>query len=283
MILLAQIIDGRVIARELRSSVSDSIKQLNFQPQLHVILVGDDPASHAYARSKVRACTNVGINCELHTFPETYPQAELEELINQMNNDNNVHGIMIELPLPRSIKQDEVLALVNPLKDVDGVTPTSQAYLGSNREWLFPATPQSVMAILKSIDFPLQGAEVCLVGYGATVGRPLAQLIMRENPTLTICQVFTKDTGKHTREADLVIVAVGRPKLITADMLKPGCTVIDVGINELPDGTLTGDVDYEPACEVAGAITPVPGGVGALTTVIIMQNLLKALHLQNKI
>lgn len=279
-ITLAQIIDGRAIAKELRAEIKSQVKEMAVQPNLQVIIVGEDPASMAYARSKGNACKNAGIAFTLHELPSSTGMDELRQLIERLNADDSVHGIMLELPLPKSLQTDEVVTWIKPEKDVDGITPTSAGHLYNGKDWLYPATPQSVMEILKRIDYPMRGAEAILVGYGATVGRPLASMIMQKSPTLTICRSAVKDLGAHVRQADLVIAATGRADLIRGDMLKPGCTVIDVGINELPDGSLVGDVNYEEAEKVAGAITPVPGGVGALTTAIIMQNLLKAMKIQ---
>ena len=277
---MATIIDGRAIARTLRSEIAETVKAMSVQPNLHVIIVGSDPASVSYARSKGNACKNAGIAFTLHECPDTTTMDELKTLIVSLNEDSSVHGIMLELPLPRSLKTDEVVTWIKPEKDVDGITPTSAGHLYNGTDWLYPATPQSVMEILARIEYPLRGADAILVGYGATVGRPLASLIMQKSPTLTICRSAVKDLPAKVRQADLVIAATGRADLIRGDMLKPGCTVIDVGVNLLEDGSMVGDVNFPEAEQIAGAITPVPGGVGALTTAIIMQNVLKAMKIQ---
>lgn len=282
---MATIIDGKKIAATIRTEVKAEVAQLREQglaPKLSVILVGDDPASVVYARSKEKACQNVGIEFELSVMPATTPEDDVVALIERLNKDDSVHGIMIELPLPKGMSKQRVLEAVSPLKDVDGVHPINRGYILSGSDGLFPATPQSCIEIMLRSGIEIAGKEVVLVGRGETVGKPLVFMLINQNATVTVCHTKTKDLGAHTRQGEILVVAAGRAGMITADMIKPGAVVIDAGINEKAGGGICGDVDYENAEKVAGAITPVPGGVGSLTTVLIQKNLLKAIALQHK-
>lgn len=282
---MATLIDGKKVAASIREEVKAEVAQLREQgiaPKLSVILVGDDPASVVYARSKEKACGNVGIDFELTVMPGTTPEDEVVALIEKLNKDDNVHGIMIELPLPKGMSKQRVLEAVLPIKDVDGVHPINRGYILSNSEGLFPATPQSCIEIMLRSGIEIKGKHAVLVGRGETVGKPLVFMMLNQNATVTICHTKTKDLGYHTRQADIIIAAVGRAKMITADMIKPGAIVVDAGINEKEGGGICGDVDFENAEKVAGAISPVPGGVGSLTTVLIQRNVLKAIKLQQK-
>ncbi|WP_066637565.1 bifunctional 5,10-methylenetetrahydrofolate dehydrogenase/5,10-methenyltetrahydrofolate cyclohydrolase [Desulfolucanica intricata] len=282
--MAATLIDGKKVAAGIREEVKAEVARLREQgiiPKLAVVLVGDDPASVVYARSKEKSCGNVGIDFELFTMPASTQEEEVLALIDRLNNDAAVHGIMIELPLPKHISKQTVLEAVSPLKDVDGVHPINRGYILSGSEGLFPATPESCIEIMLRSGIEIKGKHAVLVGRGETVGKPLVFMILGHNATVTICHSRTPDLGYHTRQADIVIAAVGKAKMITADMIKPGAVVVDAGINQLEDG-ICGDVDFENAKEVAGAITPVPGGVGSLTTVLIQRNVLKAIKLQQK-
>lgn len=282
---MATLIDGKKVAASIREEVKAEVAQLREQgiaPKLSVILVGDDPASVVYARSKEKACGNVGIDFELTVMPGTTPEDEVVALIEKLNKDDNVHGIMIELPLPKGMSKQRVLEAVAPIKDVDGVHPINRGYILSNSEGLFPATPQSCIEIMLRSGIEIKGKHAVLVGRGETVGKPLVFMMLNQNATVTICHTKTKDLAYHTRQADILIAAVGRAKMITADMIKPGAIVVDAGINEKEGGGICGDVDFENAEKVAGAISPVPGGVGSLTTVLIQKNVLKAIKLQQK-
>lgn len=281
---MAKLIDGRAIAAEIREEVTVEATKLRAEgviPKLSVILVGDDPASVVYANSKKRAAEKVGIEFELFTLAGATTDKDVLELIEKLNTDNSVHGIMIELPLPDHISTEKIMEAVNPLKDVDGVHPVNRGYILSGQEGLFPATPQSCVEIMLRSGVELQGKHAVIVGRGETVGKPLVFLLLKHNPTITICHSRTPDLGYHTRQADIVIAAVGKANMITADMIKPGAVVVDAGINEI-EGGITGDVDFEAAKEVAGAITPVPGGVGSLTTATLFKNVLLAIRLQQK-
>src|SRR5690606_30237521 len=231
-------------------------------PKLAVVLVGDDPASVVYANSKQKAAEKVGIDFELFHLAGNTPEAEVLSLIHKLNEDTSVHGIMVELPLPDHISKEKVMEAVHPLKDVDGVHPVNRGYILSGQEGLFPATPQSCVEILLRSGVELKGKHAVIVGRGETVGKPLVFLLLKHHPTITICHSRTPDLGYHTRQADILMAAVGKAHLIKGDMVKPGAVVVDAGINEV-DGGITGDVDFESVKEVAGAITPVPGGVGS--------------------
>lgn len=279
---MATIVDGKKMANEIRAAIKEQVQALiaqGQQPKMAVVLVGSDPASVYYAKAKKTACEKAGIIYELHELAEDSSLEQVQGLVHQLNADADVHGIMIELPLPKHLDKEAVLSLVDPNKDLDGVTPVNKGRLMAGQDGLFPATPQSCIEIILRSGIKLEGAETVLVGHGETVGKPLTSLLMRHMPTLTICHHMTRDLAAHTRQADLLIVAVGKAGLIKGEMIKPGATVIDVGINEI-DGKIVGDVRYDEAEQVAGMITPVPGGVGSLTTAIIMQNLIKAMRLQ---
>jgi len=282
---MATLIDGKKVAASIREEVKAEVSELRAKgiaPRLAVILAGDDPASVVYARSKEKACNNVGIDFELFALPGSTPEAEVVALVEKLNKDDNVHGIMIELPLPKGMNKNRVLESVLPKKDVDGVHPINRGYILSNSEGLFPATPQSCIEIMLRSGIELKGKNVVLVGRGETVGKPLVFMMLNQNATVTICHTKTKDLAYHTRQADIIVAAVGRAKMITADMVKPGVIVVDAGINEVEGGGICGDVDFENVEKVAGAISPVPGGVGSLTTVLIQKNVLKAIKLQGK-
>ncbi len=282
---MAIIIEGKKIAALMRAEIKKEVACLKGQginPKLAVILAGDDPASMVYARSKEESCKKLGIDYELHVKPGTVSGDEIIALIERLNRDDNTHGIMIELPLPKGLNKLKVLESVLPVKDVDGVHPVNRGYILSGGDGLFPATPGSCVEIMLQNGIEITGKHAVLVGRGETVGKPLIFMMLNQNATVTVCHTRTKDLSYHTRQADILIAAVGKAKMITAGMIKPGAVVIDAGINEAEGGGLCGDVDFENAVEVAGAISPVPGGVGSLTTVMIQKNLLKAIRLQGE-
>lgn len=278
----ATVLDGKVVAAAIREEVRARVAQLKekgITPKMAVVLVGDDPASVLYARSKEKACKNSGIDFELHKFAETATEEEVLAKLADLSKDTSVHGIMLELPLPRHMNKERVMLAVDPEKDVDGISPVNRGRMFTKKEGLFPVTPQSCIEIMKRHGITLEGKNVCLVGRGDTVGKPLIFLLLNENATVTVCHTRTRDLGQHTRAADIVVAAAGKANLITKDMISPGTVVVDAGINDF-DGKTVGDVDYEAVAEVASAITPVPGGVGSLTTALIQKNLLKAIELQ---
>lgn len=278
----ATIIDGRAVAATIREEVRAEVATLRAKgvsPKMAVVLVGDDPASVLYARSKEKACRNSGIDFELHKFAETATEEEVVAKLADLSKDRTVHGIMLELPLPRHMNKERVMIAVDPEKDVDGINPINRGRMFTKKEGLFPVTPQSCIEIMKRQGITLEGKTVCLVGRGDTVGKPLIFLLLNENATVTVCHTRTKDLGRQTRAADIVVAAAGKASLVTKDMIAPGAVVVDAGINDV-EGKTVGDVDFEAVSEVASAITPVPGGVGSLTTALIQKNLLKAIALQ---
>lgn len=281
---MAQLLDGKAVAKVLKEEMRAEItrwKDKGIEPKLAVILVGDDPASVVYARSKQKVCADLGIAYEIFAMPGDSQEAEVIEQIERLNWDTKVHGIMVELPLPKGMHKERILAALRPDKDVDGVHPINRGYILSGEEGLFPATPQSCIELLLRCGVEIAGKHVVIVGRGETLGKPLVFMILKHNATVTICHSQTPDLGAFTRLADILIVAVGRAKLIKREMVKPGAIVVDVGINQTPDG-ICGDVDFDAVQEVAALISPVPGGVGALTTALVMRNVLKAIVLQGR-
>lgn len=279
---MTQLLDGKAVAKVLKEEIRVEIaqwKDKGVQPKLAVILVGDDPASVVYARSKQKVCEGIGMAFELFTMPANTPEADILARIDVLNKDQEVHGIMIELPLPKGISKNNIMAAVRPDKDVDGVHPINRGYILSGQEGLFPATPLSCIELLLRSGVKIAGKHVVLVGRGETVGKPLVFLILKHDATVTICHSKTPDLGAFTRQADILIAAVGRAKMIKKDMVKPGAIVVDAGINEIPGG-ICGDVDFENVQEITSLISPVPGGVGSLTTALVMRNVLKGIVLQ---
>jgi 5,10-methylene-tetrahydrofolate dehydrogenase/methenyl tetrahydrofolate cyclohydrolase len=286
--MTAQIIDGKAIAAKVRGEVKQSVERMkvedNYTPGLATVLVGEDPASSTYVRSKQRACEELGIRSIGYELPGDISQADLLAVVTELNNDPNVNGILVQLPLPKHIDEEAILNAISIEKDVDGFHPVNIGRLAmKGRDPLFiPCTPHGCIVLLDEAGVPIKGAEAVVVGRSNIVGLPVAMLLQKRDATVTICHSRTKDLAEHLRNADIVIAAIGRTEMITGDMLKPGVAVIDVGINQKPDPTakrgyrLVGDVDYESASEVAGAITPVPGGVGPMTIAMLMKNTLRA-------
>lgn len=281
-----KVIKGAPIANEIRAELSleiDKCKSLGYIPRLSVLLAGNDPGSVWYAESKVKIGDKLGVKVELVRFAEDAREEELIRHIAALNEDSTVHGILVELPLPKHINKAKVMNAISPLKDVDGVTAVNRGYVmgGQDNLALVPATPMSCIELIERSGVNLKGKKVTLVGRGDTVGRPLASLLISRDATITVCHTKTVNLAEECRKAEIIVAAAGRAHLVTADMVSEGTVVIDAGINELDDGTFTGDVDYEAVKEKASAITPVPGGVGSLTTTVIMANTIKALKLQN--
>jgi len=278
----AKIMDGKKIASEILDEVRAEVKALSERgiiPKLSVILVGDDPASVMYARSKERACKKSGIDYELITFPSDAKEESVLQELERLSVDQSCHGIMVELPLPEHMNKDRIMMAINPLKDVDGINPINRGQMFTKKTGLFPVTPQSCIEIMKRSGITIEGKNVCLIGRGDTVGKPLIFLLLNENATVTVCHTRTRDLSFHTKRADIVVAAAGKPDLVTEDMVSPGVVVVDAGINQV-DGKTVGDVDFEGVSKKAEAITPVPGGVGSLTTALLQKNLLKAIELQ---
>ena len=277
---MATIIDGKAIAAQIRQNIKEETAQLiastGYTPALAVILVGDDPASAVYVRNKQRACEEVGFRALEYRLPAATTQQELDALIDTLNADGAVDGILVQLPLPRGLDEQRVLLRISPEKDVDCFHPYNVGRVMCGDGVLAPCTPMGVMELIHSTGVSVSGKECVVVGRSNIVGKPQSMLLLRENGTVTVCHSKTADLAEVTRRADILVAAVGRAGLITGDMIKPGAVVIDVGINRGADGKLTGDVDFASAKEVAGYITPVPGGVGPMTIAMLMQNTLRA-------
>lgn len=280
---MAKWLKSRELANQLTESIQAKVKEWNEQhmkPTLCTFLVKGDPASEYYAQSKEKFARKLGVAFLLKAFEPDVTEAELLSEIGRANEDPSIHGIMLELPMPPSIHADKLAEAIAPEKDVDGMTPANQLACFTGTRGLYPATPQSCIRILQHFDYPLKGKHVVLIGRGETVGRPLIQMLLRENVTLTVCHSHTQDLAAHIAKADILITAVGRAGLVTSEMVHEELIVVDAGINETVDGSgITGDVS-PAAAERARAMTPVPGGVGTLTTVILFENLLKAVQRQ---
>ena len=272
----ARIIDGKVVAAALRAEVAARVAGLSFQPGLTVVLVGDDPASAVYVRSKDRAAREAGIAAHTIRLPAETTEAALLAEVRRLNNDPTVDGILVQLPLPAHIRGQAVIEAIDPGKDVDGFHPLNTGHLADGRPTLVPCTPAGVMKLLAHADIPLSGARALVIGRSTIVGRPVAALLLGANATVTIAHSRTRDLPAECRRADVVIAAIGQPEFVQGDWIAPGATVIDVGINRLPDGRLVGDAAYEACAARAGAITPVPGGVGPMTIACLMENTVKA-------
>lgn len=279
----ATIIDGKAVAAEIRARVSEGVEELiaasGMRPGLATILVGDDPASHVYVRNKRTACEEAGMVSFHHELPVTTAVDELAALARHLNVQPDVHGILLQLPLPDGLDADAVTALIDPAKDVDGLTPTNGGLLMKGRPGIVPCTPAGVMELLERSGTVLEGAEAVVVGRSELVGKPLAALLLAANATVTTCHSRTRDLPEVCRRADVLVAAVGTPRLVTGEMVRAGATVIDVGINRV-DGGLVGDVDFESVAEKAHAVTPVPGGVGPMTIAMLLRNTLDAARRQ---
>lgn len=300
----ARILDGNKIAGEIRSEVAGEVRSLadaGMRPGLAVVLVGNNPASEIYVRGKVKSCEEVGIYSEKHTPPETVSTEELLRLVYDLNRRDEIDGILVQLPLPHQVDSKKVLMAVDPAKDVDGFHPMNVGFLSTQRPGLVPCTPAGIVEILKRSNIAIAGQEAVVVGRSDIVGKPVAMLLINENATVTVCHSKTRDLPGVCRRADILVAAIGRSGMITRDFVKPGATVIDVGMNKITDraefdkffkgnekreqtfvskgSTLIGDVHPEVA-EVAGAITPVPGGVGPLTIAMLMANTVRAAKLR---
>ena len=275
----AKLIDGAGLARSIRQQCAIRAKALTDagrQPGLAVILVGDSPASAVYVRHKVNDCKEAGIRSVLDHMPADTTEESLLARIRELNEDPGIHGILVQLPLPKQISEQRVIATIVPHKDVDGFHVSSAGALMTGATGFRPCTPYGVMKLLEAAGVSLGGAEAVVVGRSNIVGKPQAMLLLQSDATVTICHSRTRDLASHTRRADVLVAAVGRAKMITADMVKPGATVIDVGMNRDENGKLCGDVDFESVVQVAGAITPVPGGVGPMTRAMLLVNTLEA-------
>jgi methylenetetrahydrofolate dehydrogenase (NADP+)/methenyltetrahydrofolate cyclohydrolase len=277
----AQLLDGNLLSKKLRAEIatrSAILTAKGVRPGLAVIVVGDDPASQVYVRNKVKACEDVDFHSVLERYPAELEEAQLLVRIATLNADPSIHGILVQLPLPKHISAERVLESIASDKDVDGFHIANAGALMVGAPLFKPCTPYGCMKMLESIDYPLRGARAVVIGASNIVGKPMAMLLLQAGATVTICNSKTKDLSAHTKEADVLVVATGRPKMITGNMVKPGSVVIDVGINRQSDGKLCGDVDFDTAKYVAGWITPVPGGVGPMTITMLLMNTLEAVE-----
>ncbi len=288
--MAARILDGRQVARRLTDETARQARMLTERagvvPGLGVVLAGDDPASVSYVTAKERACAAIGFRSSECRLPAAATQAELLEVIRRLNDDPAIHGILVQLPLPRQINEHAAVAAISPAKDVDGFTPVNVGRMMIGLPCFLPCTPHGIIRLLVDSGIETSGRHAVVVGRSNIVGKPVAHLLMRKaeggNATVTVCHTGTRDLAFHTRQADILVVAAGRPQTVTGAMIKPGAAVIDVGVNRVPDAAapkgyrLAGDVDFASACEVAGCITPVPGGVGPLTIAMLMRNTLEA-------
>jgi methylenetetrahydrofolate dehydrogenase (NADP+)/methenyltetrahydrofolate cyclohydrolase len=273
-----QILEGKAVAAkvlaEVKAGVAALTSRTGVQPTLAVILVGEDPASQIYVRLKKRAADEMGISARDFLYPQGCSQAELLETIEKINADPTIHGILLQLPLPKGMDEDQAVAAIAPQKDADGLHPMSLGNLLGGKPSAVPCTPAGCIEILDYYGIPIEGAEAVVVGRSRLVGKPLAQLLLARNATVTMCHTRTLDLARHCRRADILCVAAGKPRMITGDMVKEGAVVIDVGVNRLDTGRLVGDVDFDSASKRARAITPVPGGVGPMTVAMLMRNTL---------
>ncbi|WP_022980092.1 bifunctional methylenetetrahydrofolate dehydrogenase/methenyltetrahydrofolate cyclohydrolase FolD [Ideonella sp. B508-1] len=277
--MTAQVIDGNALSRQLRAEVAQRAAALSargHQPGLAVILVGDDPASAVYVRNKVKACEDSGVRSVFEKYDASLTEAALLERIAALNADPTIHGILVQMPLPKHIDPHKVIEAIATTKDVDGYSVLSAGELMAGLEGFRPCTPYGCMKLIESTGVSLKGKHAVVIGRSNTVGKPMALLLLQANATVTICHSGTPDLGYHTRQADVVVAAVGRRNTLTGDMVKPGAIVIDVGINRNDEGKLCGDVDYASVSPVASHITPVPGGVGPMTITMLLVNTLEA-------
>ncbi|MBP1557987.1 MAG: bifunctional methylenetetrahydrofolate dehydrogenase/methenyltetrahydrofolate cyclohydrolase FolD [Oscillospiraceae bacterium] len=275
----AQIIDGKAVSASLRQAIKAETAQLSASgttPGLAVILVGDDPASHVYVNNKKKGCAEVGFYSEVYELPASTTQQELLALVEKLNKQENIHGILVQSPLPKHLDEEAVVLAIDPNKDVDAFHPVNVGHIMIGDYRFLPCTPAGIMELLKAVDIDPKGKECVVIGRCNIVGKPMAMLLLHAHGTVTICHSRTKDLAEVTRRADILVSAVGKAGFVTADMVKPGAVVIDVGMNRNAQNKLCGDVDFEAVKEVAGYITPVPGGVGPMTITMLLRNTLTA-------
>lgn len=277
---MAKIIDGKEISAQIRAEISEKVKEYNERtgklPGLAVVIVGENPASQVYVRNKKKACEQVGFNSWVYEMPENTTQDELNALIDKLNEDGGVHGILVQLPLPKHLDEEQVILRIKPEKDVDAFHPYNVGRITIGNPKFLPCTPAGIMELLHRSNIEIAGKECVVIGRSNIVGKPMALLLLSENGTVTVCHSKTKDLKEVCRRADILVVAIGKADFVTADMVKEGAVVIDVGMNRNAEGKLTGDVDFASVSEVASYITPVPGGVGPMTITMLLQNTLRA-------
>ena len=283
---MAIIIDGKELSKKIREKLKiecENLEKNNIKPQLAVIMVGDDPASKVYVKNKSKACKEVGVDYVEYLLDKSIRQKELIDLIEKLNNDKNINGILLQSPIPKHLNIEEAFEKIDYRKDVDGFHPMNVGKLALGQDSFVSCTPFGVIKMFEEYDIDLCGKNVVILGRSNIVGRPLIQCCINKNATVTVCHSKTRNTKNITREADVLISAIGKPKFVTEDMVKDGAVVIDVGINRLDDGKIVGDVDYEKVKEKASYITPVPGGVGPMTIAMLINNVIKATKQQNNI
>ena len=277
---MAKIIDGKAISSQIREEIAEQVKEYNARngvlPGLAVVIVGENPASQVYVRNKKHACEQVGFNSWVYEMPESTTQDELNALIDKLNDDNSVHGILVQLPLPKHLDEEQVILRIRPDKDVDAFHPYNVGRITIGDPKFLPCTPAGIMELLHRSNIEISGKECVVIGRSNIVGKPMALLLLAENGTVTVCHSKTHDLKEVCRRADILVVAIGKADFVTADMVKEGAVVIDVGMNRNAEGKLTGDVDFESVSEVASYITPVPGGVGPMTITMLLKNTLTA-------
>jgi methylenetetrahydrofolate dehydrogenase (NADP+)/methenyltetrahydrofolate cyclohydrolase len=277
--MTANLIDGVALSKQIRAEVAQRAAALTargHRPGLAVVLVGEDPASQVYVRNKVKACADAGLHSVFEKYDASLSEAELLARIDALNKDPAVHGILVQMPLPKHIDPHKVIEAIATTKDVDGYSTLSAGELMTNAPGFRPCTPYGCMKLIESTGISLRGKHAVVIGRSNTVGKPMALLLLQANATVTVCHSATADIGHHTRQADVVVAAVGRRNMLTADMVKPGALVIDVGINRNDEGKLCGDVDFGPVAQIASHITPVPGGVGPMTITMLLVNTIEA-------
>ncbi len=277
--MTAQLIDGNALSRQLRADVAQrvtALKSRGITPGLAVILVGDNPASQVYVRNKVKACEDTGMHSVLERYDASLSEADLLARVDALNNDPTIHGILVQLPLPAHIDAHKVIEAISPAKDVDGFHVASAGALMVGQPGFWPCTPYGCMKMLESIGYDLRGKHAVVIGRSNIVGKPMALMLLQQNATVTICHSATKDLKAMTLQADVIVAAVGKRNVLTVDMVKPGAVVLDVGMNRNDEGKLCGDVDFDGVKQVAGWITPVPGGVGPMTITMLMVNTLES-------
>ncbi len=276
MKIINKILDGKAVSQQIKAEITEIVSKLSSPPKLSVILVGNNFASSVYVKNKSQACIVCGIQSEVITLDENISEAELLKKIHELNQDNHTHGILVQLPLPKQIREDRIIENIDPRKDVDGFHPLNVGHLFLKKAMLEPCTPVGVIEILKRYALPIAGKHVVIIGRSNIVGKPLGIMFLRENATVTYCHSKTRDLPSVAQTADILIAAIGKAQFVTDEFVKTNAVIIDVGINRLPNGKLAGDVDFEKVSPKVSAITPVPGGVGPMTIAILLKNTLKA-------
>lgn len=274
-----QLIDGKAIAASIREQIKQrvaEVKQQGVVPGLAVILIGEDPASKLYVSHKEKACQEVGMKSEIHRLPITTSEEELLQVVDVLNKRSDIHGILVQLPLPSVIREEKIIANISPFKDVDGFHPVNMGSLLIGRSRLIPCTPLGCLKLIQETGYDLTGKRAVVVGRSNIVGKPMAALLLQANATVTVCHSHTKNLAEVTKEADVLVVAIGKANFITGNMVKQGALVLDVGMNRLPNGKLAGDVEFSSVSQIAGWLTPVPGGVGPMTIAMLLNNTLEA-------